>query len=150
MPHRLASLLMTALFGLGLVANPMSAPAASAAVSASVGLRAVKVAAAQVGIPYKYGGASRAGFDCSGLTQYAYAKVGKKIPRTAQQQYKATIHISWAARRPGDLVFFYSGKTIYHAGVYAGNWYMYVAPHTGSRVKKQRIWSTHVYFGRVR
>jgi cell wall-associated NlpC family hydrolase len=50
----------------------------------------------------------------------------------------------------GDLVFFYSGSTVYHVGVYAGNWYMVDAPHTGARVRKERIWSTHIVLGRVR
>ena len=78
-------------------------------------------------IPYRYGGTTRAGFDCSGLTKYSYARVGKYLPRTAQQQYNATIRIPWGQRRLGDLVFFYSGHTIYHVGVYAGNWYMITA-----------------------
>jgi cell wall-associated NlpC family hydrolase len=50
----------------------------------------------------------------------------------------------------GDLVFFYSGHTIYHVGIYAGNWYMIDAPHSGARVRKERIWSSQVIFGRVR
>jgi cell wall-associated NlpC family hydrolase len=151
LPQRLVTLLIAALFGLTLALNPVSAPNANAAVPAIVGLRAVNVAAAQVGVPYRYGGASpRTGFDCSGLSQYSYGRVGKRLPRTAQQQYAATIHIPWGSKRMGDLVFFYSGRTITHVGVYAGNWYMYAAPHAGTRVKKQRIYSTHVAFGRVR
>jgi cell wall-associated NlpC family hydrolase len=119
-------------------------------VSFSVSKAALAVATAQIGIPYRYGGMSRAGFDCSGLTKYSYARVGKYIPRTAQQQYNATIRIPWAQRRLGDLVFFYSGRTIYHVGVYAGSWTMIVAPHSGTRVQRQRIWSSNIRFGRVR
>ena len=151
LPRRLASVLIASLFGLTLALNPMSAPNANAAVSAKVGIGALHVAAAQVGVRYRYGGTSpRTGFDCSGLSQYSYARVGRRLPRTAQQQYNATIRIPWSARRLGDLVFFYSGHTIYHVGVYAGSWYMIDAPHPGARVRKDRIWSSHIVFGRVR
>jgi cell wall-associated NlpC family hydrolase len=143
--------MMTAfLLGLTLAINPVSAPRSDAAVSAGVGAAALRVARAQIGIPYRYGGTSRAGFDCSGLTKYSYARVGRYIPRTAQQQYNATIHLRWSQRRLGDLVFFYSGRSVYHVGVYAGSWYIVHAPHTGTRVRLQRIWTSHIVFGRVR
>jgi|SRR5450631_1648781 len=150
LPRRFVSLLVAALLGITLALNPQSAPKSDAAVLPSVSLAALRVATAQIGVPYRYGGMSRAGFDCSGLTKYSYARVRRYLPRTAQQQYNATIRIGWSQRRMGDLVFFYSGKTIYHVGVYAGGWYMIAAPHTGARVKVQRIWSNHVVFGRVR
>jgi cell wall-associated NlpC family hydrolase len=149
-PHRLATMLVAALFGLALALNPMSAPKASAAVPLNVSLSALRVATSEIGIPYVYGGTSPRGFDCSGLTQYSYARAGRQLPRTAQQQYAATIRIPFNQRRMGDLVFFYSGSTVYHVGVYAGNWYMVDAPHTGARVRKERIWSTHIVLGRVR
>ena len=151
MPRRLVSMLFVALLGLTLALNPMSAPKAEAAVPLTVSLSALRVATAQTGVPYRYGGTSpRTGFDCSGLTQYSYARVGRYVSRTAQQQYNATIRIPWNGRKMGDLVFFYSGRTVYHVGVYAGNWYMVDAPRAGARVRKERIWSTHVVFGRVR
>ena len=56
LPRRLASLAIAALFGLTLAINPISAPAADAAVSASVGVRALRASAAQVGVPYRHGG----------------------------------------------------------------------------------------------
>jgi cell wall-associated NlpC family hydrolase len=151
LPRRSASVLIAALFGLTLALNPVATPKADAVVPAITGVRAVTVAAAQVGVPYRYGGTNpRTGFDCSGLTQYSYSRVGKRLPRTAQQQYRATIRIPWTSARKGDLVLFYSGGNVYHVGIYAGNWYMYDAPHSGTRVKKQRIWSRQVVFGRVR
>ncbi|MDQ1535664.1 MAG: hypothetical protein QOE58_57 [Actinomycetota bacterium] len=151
LPRRFVGASLAALFGLTLALNPASAPSAHAVVTAAVAVKAVNVAAAQVGIPYKYGGTSpRTGFDCSGLTQYSYAKVGKKLPRTAQQQYAATIRINGSHVRVGDLVFFYTGTSVYHVGIFAGHNYMYAAPHTGALVKKQKIWTTKVLFGRVR
>ena len=148
--RRCVTMLSAALLGGTLALNPIAAPAADAVVPLSVSLSALRVASAQMGIPYRYGGTTRAGFDCSGLTQYSYARVGRYIPRTAQQQYNATIHLRWNQRRMGDLVFFYSGGYIYHVAVYAGNWYMVAAPHTGTRVQIQRIYGTNVLFGRVR
>jgi len=151
LPRRLASILMVALFGLTLALNPMSTPKANAVVPARVGRLAVNVAAAQVGVPYKWGGTSpRTGFDCSGLTMYSYSRIGKHLPRTALQQYRATIRIRRGVLRPGDLVFFRSGGTVYHVGIYAGNWYIYEAPHTGLRVRKIQILTAAILFGRVR
>jgi cell wall-associated NlpC family hydrolase len=149
-PRRFVSMLFAALLGLALAFNPMSAPKADAAVSLSVSLSALRVANAQIGIPYRYGGTTRAGFDCSGLTQYSYARVGRHLPRTAAQQYAATIRIPWNQRKMGDLVFFYSAGHVYHVAVYAGSWYIIAAPHSGTVVKKQKIWSNQILFGRVR
>ena len=151
LPRRLLPLLMAALFGLTLILNPMSTQNADAATSAAVGAHALYLARREVGARYRFGGASPAtGFDCSGLTQWVYYRAGKRLPRTAQQQYNATIRVSRRAARKGDLVFFYSGRSIYHVGIYAGNGNMYAAPHTGARVMKEWIWTTHVLFGRVR
>ena len=151
-PRRLVSALMATMFGLTLALNPMSALTASASVSPSAGYSALGVAASEIGVPYKWGGTSpRTGFDCSGLTQYVYARIGRRIPRTAEEQYVDTIRIPWKARRPGDLVFFFSRGIVYHVGVYAGNWWtMIAAPHTGARVMRESIWSMNVKFGRVR
>jgi len=149
-PRRLVSVLIAAMFGLTLAVNPAAAPEAEALVSATNAARATRVAAAQIGIRYVYGGTTRAGFDCSGLTQYAYARVGKRLPRTAQQQFKATYHPRAQHRRVGDLVFFYSGWNVYHMGIYAGNGYMIHSPRAGKRVQKVRIWTSHVLYGRVR
>lgn len=151
MPRRLVGLAIAALFGLVLAVNPAAAPHADAAVSASVSYRAVKVAASQKGVRYRMGGTTpRTGFDCSGLTKYAYAKVGKRLPRTAQQQYAAAIKIPRKQARPGDLVFFYSGKRIYHVAIYTGNNRMWHAPKPGKRVSNAKIWTSAVKFGRVR
>jgi cell wall-associated NlpC family hydrolase len=144
-------MLMAALLGLALALNPLSAPKSEAMITPAIGIAAMRVGLNQIGIPYRYGGMSRAtGFDCSGLTKYSYARVGRWIPRTAQQQYNASIHIRWNQRHSGDLVFFYSRGRIYHVGIYISNWRIVVAPHTGTRVQVQRIYGTNVLFGRVR
>lgn len=108
------------------------------------------MAASKKGAPYKYGASGPRRFDCSGLTLYSYKKAGKKLPRTAQQQYNKTRHISASSRQQGDLVFFHSGSSVYHVGIYAGRNKIWHSPKTGSWVKLEKIWSKSVWYGRVR
>ncbi|MFS7259238.1 NlpC/P60 family protein [Carnobacterium divergens] len=71
------------------------------------------------GIPYLWGGTTTNGFDCSGFTQYVFARAGISIPRVASAQYAASTKVS--NPQPGDLVFFsQSGGEIDHVGIYAG------------------------------
>jgi cell wall-associated NlpC family hydrolase len=149
--RRLISVLMATAFGLTLAVAPPAAPEAHAVgISATHGQRALRIAAQQYGIPYVWGGESRRGFDCSGLVQYVFAKTGRRVPRVAVDQYRASIKLRPRMQRAGDLVFFYSGRNIYHVGIYAGNGYMIHAAKPGTRVKKQRIWTSKVYYGRVK
>ena len=121
--------------------------------SGSVGTFRAKVlreAAKLKGTPYRYGGTSPRGFDCSGYTGYVYKKAGKKLPRTSRQQYSATKHISRKAAKPGDLVFFRSGGGgVYHVGIYAGGNMLWHASKPGKPVAKAKIWTSSVAFGRV-
>jgi len=96
-------------------ARPAAALEPIAAVSqaprASVGERAAKVALQQVGTPYRYGGSSPSGFDCSGLVYYSYANVGKSVPRTTGGLWQELTPIDNRDMRVGDLLFFsISGK----------------------------------------
>lgn len=126
------------------------APSASAAVPAAVGLRAVHAAATRRGAVYRLGSQGPRAFDCSGLTRWSYARAGKRLPRTAQQQWAATRHIASRWRRPGDLVFFFSHHHVYHVAMYAGRGQIWHAPKPGSRVKRVKLWTSHVRYGRVR
>ena len=90
------------------------------------------------GFPYVFGGSSpQTSFDCSGLTQWCFAKAGITLPRTAQAQYGVTQHISLKEAKPGDLVFFHStyatSDYVTHIGIYVGNNRMY---HAGDRVRR--------------
>jgi cell wall-associated NlpC family hydrolase len=112
--------------------------------------RVLKEAAKLKGTPYRYGGTTTRGFDCSGYTGYVYKKAGKKLPRTSRQQYSATKHLSRASAKPGDLVFFKSGGgTVYHVGIYAGGNMLWQASRPGRPVAKSKIWSSNVAFGRA-
>ena len=110
--------------------------------------RALSVAASKQGDPYRYGAAGPDSFDCSGLTFFAYRQAGTRLPRTAQAQYDSAHHIPRADRRPGDLVFFHSGRNVYHVAIYAGNDQVWHAPHPGADVRLEHIWTSAVWYGR--
>lgn len=135
---------------LAAVGGTMLAPGAvSEARALPVAAKALDVAASKKGAPYKYGASGPHRFDCSGLTLFSYKKAGKKLPRTAQQQYNRTRHIAASSRKQGDLVFFHSGSSVYHVGIYAGGGKMWHSPKSGQVVRLQRIWSKSVWYGRV-
>jgi cell wall-associated NlpC family hydrolase len=118
--------------------------------SAAKGASVLSIAARYVGTPYRYGGTTPRGFDCSGYTRYVFGKVGISLPRTANQQMNATTRIKRASARPGDLVFFVSSGRAYHVGIYAGNGMLYDSPRSGKSVSKRKIWDAAVVFGRVK
>lgn len=87
-----------------------------------------------IGTPYRYGGNSRSGTDCSGLVLQVYLKAAnKKLPRSSRQQAEYCKKISTKQMRPGDLIFFVIGKrsAIDHVGIYVGSGKMIHA--SGSR-----------------
>ncbi|MFF0289916.1 C40 family peptidase [Streptomyces sp. NPDC005262] len=112
--------------------------------------KALNIVASKKGSPYRYGATGPHRFDCSGLTMYVFKRVGKKLPRTAQQQYNKTRHISASQRRRGDLVFFHWGRSVYHVGIYAGRGRIWHSPKTGAVVRLEKIWTRSVWYGRVR
>lgn len=146
----------TALGGLLGAAAAVAVPAAfmpksAEAATLSQGMRALALAKTFCGrTPYVYGGTTPRGFDCSGLTQYVYRRQGISLPRTAAAQRRATRRISKAAARPGDLVFFHSGRSVYHVGIYAGGNKMVDAGSRRSGIKYRTIWSRSVSFGTKR
>lgn len=73
------------------------------------------------GTPYQYGGSSLSGVDCSAFVQNTYrAKLGYKIPRTTRTQIKVGKSVSKSRLKPGDIVFFKTGKNSLHNGIYIG------------------------------
>ena len=124
-----------------------AAPAPTAPAPAVTGGRAdiIAIAASLTGIPYRYGGTSTSGIDCSGYTQLVYARAGISIPRTAEGQRAASIKVANPA--PGDLIFFNRPAT--HAGIYAGNGMMYDAGATGRYTSYRKIYTfVNVSYGR--
>ncbi len=93
------------------------------------------LAAAQIGTPYRYGGATPRGFDCSGLVYYSYRKAGIRIPRTTQAQLRNADRVPLGQVQPGDLVFFkLDRRPVSHVGIYAGDNHFIHAPSRGKRV----------------
>lgn len=94
----------------------------SARTSASAS-RLIGTAEDYIGVPYKWGGISpSSGFDCSGFTQYVFAKQGVRLPRTSYQQAEVgqSITPDWDLIVPGDLVMFEENGRIGHVAIYAG------------------------------
>lgn len=142
---------------LGAPAAAMGAPAAALAGRGSTqpaqpslgstGSAVVQVARSQIGRPYVWGGASAgASFDCSGLVQWAFGQVGVALPRTAQQQFDASVRIATDQLAPGDLVFFaqtYPSPTdrVTHVGIYVGDGLMVNAPTVGDVVREMPVFT---------
>jgi len=101
----------------------------------------VSIALSLTGIPYVYGGSTPAGFDCSGFTQYVYARAGISIPRTSGAQGAAGTFVSASEARPGDLVWHAYG----HVGIYAGNGMVVEATTPGSVSKVQPLWGNYSF-----
>jgi cell wall-associated NlpC family hydrolase len=99
------------------------------------------------GIPYLYGGTTKQGFDCSGLTQYVYSHEGKQIVRTSDEQFHQFRGEAHSQAQPGDLVFFHDTSNlqshVYHVGVFEGGNDMVAATHTGSDVQ----WQSYLWGG---
>ncbi|MDR5902597.1 MULTISPECIES: C40 family peptidase [Halomonas] len=103
--------------------------------------RVLILAAAErtLGTPYRFGGNSPTGVDCSGLVQLAYQAAGLAVPRTADDQFRRLPKVDRA--RPGDLLFFDTsgGGKASHVGIYRGNGQMIHAPGRGRRVETSPV-----------
>lgn len=126
-------------YGLGSgspVTNALATGSADAVVAAAM---------TQLGVPYVWGAETPgAGFDCSGLVQWAFSQAGIALPRTTQQQVLTGMPVSLEDIRPGDLVFSRSvrgGRAIDlgHVGIYAGGGSVIIAPRTGAVVRLQPV-----------
>ena len=135
--------------------------------SASAAQRAIDAARAYLGTPYSWGGgdyrgpgkgisvedANVVGFDCSGLTQYAYYQAGILIPRNSRSQYASLPKVAAGDLQPGDLVFWATDTsdptTIHHVAIYLGGGKVIQAPESGDVVKISNMWPSG-YIGAVR
>lgn len=129
-------------------ADPGAVPIGSGRVSGSQAIEyVIRRAGTQIGVPYSWGGgsltgpsrgidqgANTVGFDCSGLTRYAFAGVGILLPRWSGDQYNAGRKVPPSQARRGDLLFWGPGGS-QHEAIYLGNGQMLEAQQTGVPVK---------------
>jgi cell wall-associated NlpC family hydrolase len=99
---------------------------------------AVMWARRQLGKPYVWAADGPNTFDCSGLTQYVWAKAGVSLPHSSRMQFHSGRRVSRSELRPGDLVFY--GSPIHHVGIYIGGGMYINAPQTGDVVKISSIY----------
>ena len=112
----------------------------------------VGIAMQYLGTPYRWGGASPGGFDCSGLVMYVFAQVGISLPHytVAQYNYPNSVSVPRDQLQPGDLVVF---AGLGHVGIYVGNGQFIHAPHTGDVVRIDSLgegWYSSEYDGAKR
>lgn len=104
-----------------------------------------------IGTPYRYGGTSPNGFDCSGFTQYVYSNFGGNLPHNSSSQFGCGTAVSKSELQPGDLVFFSSSSRISHVGIYVGGGKFIHSPQAGESVKISSFSGTTLnYSGAVR
>lgn len=101
----------------------------------TLGQRAVEHALAMVGKPYRYGGNTPKGFDCSGLVQYSYARAGLSLPHGTRNLLRSSRRIARDELQRGDLVFFtQEGRKSGHVALYLGDDRFVHAPSSGKKV----------------
>ena len=101
--------------------------------------RAAAVALQQIGTPYRYGGSTPMGFDCSGLIHYAYSSVGQNVPRTTGSLWSGIKPVSRNKVQVGDVLFFRIEGKMSHVGMYVGEDQFVHAPSSGKTVKLESL-----------
>jgi cell wall-associated NlpC family hydrolase len=152
-----AALLHVVTSAIGAVPTAASGPQQGTSLPLRGSPEAIEFARRYLGIRYVFGGTDPAvGLDCSGLVQLVFRQIGVKLPRTAQQQFDATVRVPREQLQPGDLVFFartYADPHdwITHVGIYIGNGQQINAPTEGQVVSIQPVftgfWGDHFVSG---
>jgi len=138
-PRRINRSFALAITVLALAACGSNPPDRAAGSRVSAGDRAAGVALDQVGEPYRYGGNSPGGFDCSGLVQYSYSRAGYSVPRTTRQLWSAAETVDRHELRAGDLLFFSIEGKMSHVGLYLGEQRFVHAPQSGRSVSVESL-----------
>lgn len=116
----------------------------------SSGSAIVARARTYLGVPYVWGGTTRAGLDCSGLTQRVWRDLGGDLPRTAAEQQHAGQPVrSLRQARPGDLLFWDYRNGDHHVAIYEGNGRLIEAPQAGQDVSERPVYDGVIAIRRV-
>lgn len=139
---------------IGNIPDPTGCGSVNASATAQTVINAAKK---WLGTPYSWGGGntsgpsageSGVGFDCSGLTLYAYYQAGITLPRRSTDQYNAGAHVPFEQAQPGDLLFWADATgnpaAIHHVGIYLGDNQVLHAPDTGDVVKISTVWQNEL------
>jgi cell wall-associated NlpC family hydrolase len=140
-------IVLLALYGCASTPSSSSAPARLKA-SDTVASRAADTAVSMLGKPYKYGGNTPTGFDCSGLVYYSYSRVGIEVSRDTHTLKTQTSLTRVSDLRRGDLLFFdQEGQKSSHVGIFIGDGRFVHAPSTGGKVRTEKLdanyWHKH-------
>jgi cell wall-associated NlpC family hydrolase len=111
-------------------------PARAAKPKRSLGERVAKIALREVGVPYRWGGESPSGFDCSGLVRWSYLRIGVDLPHSSYALFGRGRRVSQGHMKPGDVLFF---DGLGHVGLYVGRGRMVHAPYSGRDVEVVRL-----------
>lgn len=125
----------------GCASRPVAPPGAALPPAADgARLTVVEAARNMLGAPYRPGGTSPRGFDCSGLVSYSHGHAGIPVPRTAREQFSAAKPVGRRDLLPGDLVFFNTeGRWVSHVGIYVGEGLFVHAPSSGKQVSLESL-----------
>lgn len=147
--HRTGILLLLPLFTGMLLASGCASTPISDTPGGARYQQASDVAASMVGKPYRYGGNTPQGFDCSGLVYFSFKRAGMNVPRSTETQRSNSRKVSASGLARGDLLFFnQEGKYSSHVGIYLGDKRFVHAPSSGKRVRVDSLtdsyWQNHL------
>lgn len=114
------------------------------------GINVITSAREMLGTPYRYGGSSPGGFDCSGLVRYAYRRAGIQVPRTSSDQFRQARKVALPDLQPGDLLFFrLQPPKVSHVAIYDQDGRFIHAPSSGKTVSYASLdnpyWRKHLF-----
>jgi murein DD-endopeptidase len=118
----------------GCAAQAVQAPIKSTTKTYNTADQAAAVALQQIGVPYRYGGSTPNGFDCSGLIYYSYSRAGKNVPRTTGALWSDIQPVAKSRMQVGDVLFFRIEGKMSHVGMYIGDNQFVHAPSSGKIV----------------